>query len=132
MRARDLSVWVRIAPDNAVTIITPAAEMGQGSMTGVPMALAEELDADWDKVTLKMAPADPKIYGYSHTRRGKTRKRMMIVGSRAVMMYYTQMRLAGAQVRKVLIANAAKHWGVDTAELTTEPSKVVHKNPASV
>ncbi|MGA0394272.1 MAG: molybdopterin cofactor-binding domain-containing protein [Rhodospirillales bacterium] len=126
-RARDLSVWVRIAPDNAVTIITPAAEMGQGSMTGVPMALAEELDADWDKVTLEMAPADPKIYGYSHTRRGKTRKRMMIVGSRAVMMYYTQMRLAGAQVRKVLIANAAKHWGVDAAELTTEPSKVVHK-----
>lgn len=126
--ARDMSVWVRIAPDNAITIITPAAEMGQGSMTGVPVAFAEELDADWDNVTLEMAPADPEIYGYTHRRRGRVRKRMMIVGSRAMMMYYNQMRLAGAQVRKVLIANAAKKWGVSPASLTTEPSAVVHKN----
>ena len=47
-----IGAWVRIAPENTITIITPAAEMGQGSMTGVPTALAEELDADWSKVTL--------------------------------------------------------------------------------
>ena len=60
-----IGAWVRIAPENTITIITPAAEMGQGSMTGVPTALAEELDADWSKVTLEMAPADPSTYGYA-------------------------------------------------------------------
>jgi len=60
----DIGAWVRIRPDNSITIVTPAAEMGQGSMTGVPAALAEELDADWSTVTLEMAPAEPSIYGY--------------------------------------------------------------------
>ncbi|MDX1499574.1 MAG: molybdopterin cofactor-binding domain-containing protein, partial [Woeseiaceae bacterium] len=49
-----VGAWVRITPDNRITIITPAAEMGQGSMTGVPVVLAEELDADWSTVTLEM------------------------------------------------------------------------------
>ena len=121
---REVGAWVRITPDNLITIITPAAEMGQGSMTGVPVALAEELDADWDKVTLEMAPADPEIYGYV-SRRG--RKSMGIYGSLAVRMYYTQMRIVGAQVRKVLVQAAARKWGVSPAELTTEPSVVVHE-----
>jgi isoquinoline 1-oxidoreductase beta subunit len=122
---REIGVWVRISPDDLITILTPGAEMGQGSMTGVPVALAEELDADWDKVVLEWAPADPKTYGYE--RRG--RYSMAIVGSRAVMVYYDHMRRAGAQVRKVLLQAAAGHWGVDVATLTTEPSLVVH--PAS-
>src|SRR5262245_50080456 len=54
---------------------------------------------------------------------------MWIVGSRAVQLYYTQLRTAGAQVRKVLIANAAQKWGVDAATLKTEPSVVI--NPAN-
>ena len=68
-----ISAWVRIAADNSITIITPAAEMGQGSMTGVPIILAEELDADWSKVSLEMAPAEPKIYGYDTFRRGRSK-----------------------------------------------------------
>ncbi len=127
--AQEISAWVRIAPDNMITIFTPAAEMGQGSMTSVPLVLAEELDADWDKVTLEWAPADPKIYGYTRKRRGRISQSMAIVGSRAVMMYYKQMRMAGAQARKVLIVAAAKKWGVSPASLKTEPSVVVH--PAS-
>jgi isoquinoline 1-oxidoreductase beta subunit len=119
---REIGAWVRIAPDDSITIVTPAAEMGQGSMTGVPVALAEELDADWDRVTLEMAPAEPETYGYS--RRG--RKSMGIYGSLAVRSYYNQMRLIGAQVRKVLLHAAAKEWDVDPGELTTEPSVVVH------
>jgi isoquinoline 1-oxidoreductase beta subunit len=125
--ARDISAWVRIAPDNRITIVSPAAEMGQGSMTGVPMALAEELDADWSKVMLEMAPAEPAIYGYNTVRRGRPGKLMGIFGSRAVMKYFDQMRIAGAQVRKVLLANAAQKWAVPVAELTTEPSVVVHQ-----
>ena len=54
---------------------------------------------------------------------------MMIVGSRAVMMYYTDLRMAGAQVRKVLLQNAAEKWGVDAATLRSEPSVVI--NPAN-
>ena len=58
-----------------------------------------------------------------------TKRSMMIVGSRAVMMYYNDLRMAGAQVRKVLLQNAAEKWGVDAATLRTEPSVVV--NPAN-
>ena len=79
----DIGAWVSITPDNKITIITPAAEMGQGSMTGVPVALAEELDADWSQVTLQMAPAEPRIYGYG----SGNNKRMMIVGGRAIRSY---------------------------------------------
>ena len=124
--ARTISAWVRISPDDSITIITPAAEMGQGSMTGVPVALAEELDADWSKVTLEMAPAEPETYGYSAW---GGRKIMGIFGSRAVMMYFDQMRIAGAQARKVLLINAARKWKVPLTDLKTEPSVVVH--PAS-
>ena len=116
-----IGAWVRIDPDDRITIVTPAAEMGQGSMTGVPVVLAEELDADWSKVTLEMAPSDPTVYGYA-TRGGNS---MSIVGSRAIRSYFDQMRLAGAQVRKVLVEAAAAHWGVDAASLRTEPSAVV-------
>ena len=123
-RERRVGAWVRITPDNRITIVTPAAEMGQGSMTGVPIALAEELDADWNRVTLEMAPAEPETYGYVSW---GGRKSMGIYGSRAVMMYFDQMRTAGAQVRKVLLDAAADRWGVDASALTTEPSVVVHK-----
>jgi isoquinoline 1-oxidoreductase subunit beta len=117
--------WVRIAPDGTVTILTPGAEMGQGSMTSLPLILAEEMDADWNKVVLEWAPADRELYGY---RLGNNRE-MAIVGSRAVMVYFDQLRTAGAQVRKVLIANAAEKWGVDPATLRTEPGAVI--DPAS-
>jgi len=118
-----IGAWVRITPDNQLTIITPAAEMGQGSMTGVPIALAEELDADWSTVTLEMAPADPATFGYN--RRGG--KVMRITGSRAIRSYFEQMRLAGAQVRKVLLQAAAEEWGVDASTLVTEPNTVVDR-----
>ncbi len=121
---RAIGAWVRISPDDRITIVTPAAEMGQGSMTGVPIALAEELDADWSKVTLEMAPAKPETYGYVSW---GGRKSMGIYGSRAVMMYFDQMRLAGAQARKVLLQAAARTWGVEPSTLTTEPSVVVHQ-----
>jgi isoquinoline 1-oxidoreductase subunit beta len=119
--------WVRIAPDGTVTILTAGAEMGQGSMTSLPLIVAEEMDADWDKVRLEWAPADPKVYGYTFP--ANNAQMMAIVGSRAVQLYYTQLRIAGAQVRRVLIANAAQKWGVDAAALRTVPGFVV--NPAN-
>jgi isoquinoline 1-oxidoreductase subunit beta len=115
--------WVRIAPDGTITILTAGAEMGQGSMTSLPLIVAEELDADWSKVKIEWAPPDAQLYGY--TLGGE--RMMAIVGSRANQLYYNDHRIAGAQVRKVLLLNAAEKLGVDVASLQTEPSVVVHK-----
>ena len=123
----NVTPWVRIAPDGKITILSAGAEMGQGSMTSLPLMLAEEMDADWGKVAIEWVPADPKVYGYKDP--FGTEQLMWIVGSRAVQLYFTQLRMAGAQVRKVLIANAAQKWGVDPATLTTGPSVVI--NPAN-
>ena len=122
-----ITPWVRVAPDGTITILSAGAEMGQGSMTSLPLIVAEEMDADWSKVTIEWAPADPKVYGYKDP--FGTEQLMWIVGSRAVQLYFNQLRIAGAQVRKVLIANAAQRWGVDPAALKTEPSVVI--NPAN-
>src|SRR6266851_5554042 len=119
--------WVRIAPDGKITIRSAGAEMGQGSMTSLPLIVAEEMDADWSNVAIEWTPADPKVYGYKDP--FGTEQLMWIVGSRAVQLYFNQLRTAGAQVRKVLIANAAQKWGVEPASLRTEPSTVV--NPAN-
>ncbi len=117
-----ITPWVRIAPDGTVTIYSAGAEMGQGSMTSLPLILAEEMDADWSKVAIEFAPADADIYGYTF----QNQRMMAIVGSRAVQLYYNNLRTAGAQVRKVLVANAAEKWGVDAAALKTEPGVVVN------
>jgi isoquinoline 1-oxidoreductase beta subunit len=120
-----LSPWVRIAPDGSITMLT-ISEMGQGSSTAIPLIVAEEMDADWSKVKLEWAPGERDTYGWPNPRGGRD---MSITGSRAVMMYFTEMRTIGAQIRKVMIANAAEKWGVDPASLKTEPSVVI--NPAN-
>ncbi len=113
--------WLSIAPDGTITIMSAATEMGQGSMTSLPLVLAEELDADWSKVRIVSAPVIDKIYGnpaYFHM--------MYTAGSNAVHVYFTPMRTFGAQARRVLLDNAAKKFGVPVEELTTEPSVIVH------
>src|SRR3954468_7368466 len=97
--AQRITPWVRIAPNGAITILTAGAEMGQGSMTSLPMIIAEEMDADWSKVTLEWAPAEAETYGY---RQRDGSRSMSISGSRAVQSYYADLRVVGAQVRKVL------------------------------
>jgi isoquinoline 1-oxidoreductase subunit beta len=115
-----ISPWVSIAPDGTIFLMSPATEMGQGSMTSLPRILAEELDADWDKV--RIVPAPPLDAHYANPGFGM----MYTAGSNAVTNYYRPLRLFGAQVRRVLIDNAAKRWGVAASELTTEPSMVIH------
>src|ERR1700757_3531679 len=58
-----LSPWVSIAEDGAITLMSPATEMCQGSMTSLPLIIAEELDADWQKVRIVPAPPNAAIYG---------------------------------------------------------------------
>jgi isoquinoline 1-oxidoreductase subunit beta len=116
-----LSPWVSIAPDGTVSIVSAAAEMGQGSMTSLPLILAEELDADWDKVRVHPAPVIERIYG--NPAFGGA---MYTAGSTAVTAYFEPLRIFGAQVRRVLLDNAARRWGVPVSELSTTPGVVVH------
>src|SRR5215813_8934874 len=116
-----LSPWVSIAPDGTITIMSAATEMGQGSMTSLPLIIAEELDADWDKVRIVPAPVQEKIYGNPGFG-----GMMYTAASNAVTSYYKNLRLFGAQARRVLLDNVAKKLGVPVEELSTEPSVVVH------
>src|SRR3974377_2592449 len=59
-----LSPWVRIMPDGSITILT-VTEMGQGSGTSIPLMIAQEMDANWDKVVLEWAPSHPELYGWA-------------------------------------------------------------------
>ena len=116
-----MNPWVTIAADGTITIMSPATEMGQGSHTSLPLILAEELDADWAKVRIVPAPVIDKIYGnpaYGFM--------IYTAGSNAVRAYYDNMRMFGAQVRRVLLDNAARRLNVPVEELTTQASVVVH------
>ncbi len=115
------SPWVSIAADGTVYIQSPAVEMGQGSLTSLPLIVAEELDADWSKVRIVPAPPDDKLYGNPGF--GGL---MYTAGSNAVRSYFMPLRTFGAQVRRVLLDNAARRWAVPIEELTTEPGVVVH------
>src|SRR5580704_14771182 len=117
------NAWLTITPDGTITIASPAAEMGQGTFTTLPVILAEELDADWSKVKPILPPTwDEKKYGnpeYNMT--------FQTSASASVRGYYKPMRMAGAQARRVLLDAVAAKWNVPLAELSTEPSVVVHK-----
>jgi isoquinoline 1-oxidoreductase subunit beta len=116
-----ISPWVSIAPDGTVYIMSAATEMGQGSMTSLPLIIAEELDADWAKV--RIVPAPPIDSAYGNPSFGGM---MYTAGSNAVRSYFMPLRTFGAQVRRVLLDNAAKNLSVPVEELTTEPNTVVH------
>ncbi len=120
--ALEPNVWLSIATDGIITIVSPAAEMGQGTFTTLPAVLADELDADWSKVKAVFPPewnekkyGNPQWNGLFNT-----------TASLATRGYFKPMRIAGAQARRVLIDAAAARWGVPPAELSTEPSVVVH------
>jgi len=116
-----LNPWVTLSTDGTVAIMSPAAEMGQGSLTSLPLILADEMDADWSRV--KIVPAYPSGKLYGNPLFGGEQ---YTAGSAAVTGYFNSLRQFGAQVRYVLVENAARHWGVPISELTTEPSMVVH------
>jgi isoquinoline 1-oxidoreductase beta subunit len=120
------NVWLTIALDGTITVVSPAAELGQGSFTTLPLILAEELDADWAKVK-PVFPSnwDDKKYGnpaYNYT--------FQTSASASVTGYFTSLRVAGAQARRVLLDAVAARWSVPVGELTTEPSVVIHRSSA--
>src|SRR2546429_2864957 len=119
--AKAVNGWASLAQDGTVYIMNPAVEMGQGSQTAIPLIIAEEMDADWSRVVIVPAAPDDKIYGNPGFR-----GLMYTAGSATVTGYWDLARTFGAQVRRVVMENAANKWGVPLAELSTEPSTVVH------
>jgi CO/xanthine dehydrogenase Mo-binding subunit len=110
------NVFVRVDPDNTVTIRVAKSDMGQGVRTGLPMVVADELDADWSRVRIEQADAHPTRYG-----------RMMTVGSGSVRNgAWTPLRKAGAAAREMLVAAAAARWSVNAGECRTERNRVLH------
>ena len=117
----DLNAWVHVSnSENTITIKCPTAEMGQGIYTSIPLLVAEEMDADWRTIRVEQAPSDrayvnPEYFNVQG-----------VGGSRSTQGYWRIVRLAGAQARAILMANAARDWGVLVAECGTEPNNVVH------
>lgn len=109
--------WVRVAPDNTVTIMSPAAEMGQGSMTAIPMIFAEEFDVAWEQVKIEFSPSDDTHFKNPTS---WVRSIMLTLGSSAVSGYYDTARLYGAQARQMFLSAAAERWGVPVNSLRTE------------
>ncbi len=116
-----LNNWVTVLTDGTVAIMSPAAEMGQGSLTALPVIVADEMDADWSKVRIIAAPPNDKLYGNP-----AFRFLQYTAGSATITGYFNNLRQFGAQVRYVLLDNAAQRWGVPLAEVASEPGYAVH------
>jgi len=120
-KAVAMSPWVTLYTDGTVAIMSPACEMGQGSLTSLPRIFADELHADWSKVRIVPAPPNDKLYGNP-----AFRYLQYTAGSASVTGYFNNLRQFAAQVRYVLMDNAARHWGVPLAELESMPNTVLH------
>jgi isoquinoline 1-oxidoreductase subunit beta len=114
------SAWLRIAPDETITIVVPVSEVGQGVYTALPMIVAEELECDWTQVHAEMAPAEP-IYANPDFHVQFTG------GSTSVRAFFDPMRLAGATAREMLRQAAARLWKVPLAQCAAVDGRIVHR-----
>jgi isoquinoline 1-oxidoreductase subunit beta len=116
------NAWITIDADDVVTLISPASEMGQGVMTSIPLMLAEEMDADWEKVRVRQAPSDASAYG------NPAFGGLQATGASMTTRAYGQiMRLAGNQARAILIECAARLLGVAPREVSVGLHVLVHR-----
>jgi isoquinoline 1-oxidoreductase beta subunit len=114
------NAFVRIGPDDTVTVISKYTEMGQGVYTGVATVLAEELDADFGRIRMESAPVDLKLYINPALRMQGTG------GSLSMAMSWQQLRNAGATARAMLVSAAAAEWGVKPESITVAKGVVTH------
>jgi isoquinoline 1-oxidoreductase beta subunit len=114
------NAFIRIASDGQVTLIMPQAEMGQGIYTAHAMILAEELDADFGRVTVEASPPSDALYGNPIFGLQATG------GSTSVRAFWTPLRKAGAAARAMLVSAAAVTWSVDPATCRTQGHQVIH------
>ena len=117
-----INAFLTLDDDGTVTVLIPSSEMGQGVSTSLPQLLAEELDADWDKVVCRTADEAP-----AYRIRPNPGQKLMITGaSYSIRGWGRAMREAGAAARSMLISAAAARWSVDPARCTTAQGVVSH------
>ena len=145
-----LNIWLKIAPDNTITVIVPHAEMGQGTHTTLPMMLADEMDADWKLVKMLEAPGNKEYANYALAKgfiMGEKDIPSLLIGTvdgifltatKQINMQMTggsssvrftgmlAMRVAGAAARAVLVEAAAEQWNVATETLEVKNSYISH------
>ncbi|HMD41617.1 MAG TPA: molybdopterin cofactor-binding domain-containing protein [Candidatus Acidoferrum sp.] len=109
------NVYLAIAADGTIYIVAARSEMGSGNRTGLPMIVADELDADWKRVSVIQGTGNEK-YGDQDTD-----------GSHSVKSFFDTLRESGASARLMLVRAAAKTWNVPESECITESSTVVHQ-----
>jgi isoquinoline 1-oxidoreductase beta subunit len=110
-----MNAFIRIAPDNTITIYSKCPEIGQGIKTSFGLIIAEELDADWNHVVMEQADIQPKVFGYQGAG-----------GSTSIPRAWNQLRQAGAGAKAMLVAAAASQWGVDASQITAQESVLTH------
>jgi isoquinoline 1-oxidoreductase beta subunit len=109
------NAFIHIAPDESVTFLITRGEMGQGPTTACAQLIAEELECDWSKVRVELAPVDSALYGHQTT-----------VGSMTMRTTWDPLRNAGACAREMLITAAAQRWGVDRSQCRAENGFVIN------
>ncbi|GAB1070879.1 MAG: molybdopterin-dependent oxidoreductase [Shewanella algae] len=114
-KLQPLNLFIAVGEDDKIYLTCHRSEMGQGIRTGIPQVLADELEADWDKVVVVQGLAD-KRYGSQNTD-----------GSRSIRKHYDRMRQMGAMARTMLEQAAAEHWQVPVAEVSAKAHRVTHK-----
>ena len=147
--AGELNTWITVTPDNLVTVLVPHCEMGQGTQTALAMMAAEEMDADWSLVRVKEAPAldayanEYIIRGFVNVPVPGPMTRGFDYGTYRIVRWFGLqvtggsgavrgtgvygMTVAGAAAREMLIAAAAKQFGVGASECSAKNSRVVHQ-----
>ena len=119
--ANEIDAWIAIDPDDSILIRYQRSEMGQGSMTALPMMIAEELQCDWSKVRIEYASANRNV------RENKVYGPMISAGSRSVRGSQKLVQQVGASARERLIGAAAARWNVPASECSAAQSVVTHK-----
>jgi isoquinoline 1-oxidoreductase subunit beta len=118
----ELTHWIVIEPDDTVIVRIARSELGQGSFTGLAMLVAEELDADWSKVRAEYADVN------EHVRRDRIFGSMSTGGSRGIRDSQEYVRKGGAAAREMLVAAAAKQWGVPASECSVSNGVISHQD----
>jgi isoquinoline 1-oxidoreductase beta subunit len=145
-----INIWLKISPDNIITVIIPHSEMGQGIHTTLAMMLADEMDADWSKVRFQEAPANKEYANYALAKgflageanfpkflidtvdgvflTAVKKLNIQLTGGSASVRFTGMhaMRVAGAAARAMFLKAAAEIWNVETEELTVKNSEIVH------
>jgi isoquinoline 1-oxidoreductase beta subunit len=144
-----VNAWVKLLPDNSVTVIVSHAEMGQGAQSALAIMLADEMDVDWDSVTIEEAPAHDEYANFHMAREfllpgkmpgivNQTINGVFLTISKSISLQVTGgsfsvrstgergMRVAGAAARELLVQAAAQEWQVAATEIRTQKSVLYH------